>query len=147
LSARPLTSGILTCLLLIFLNGSSKFVPSASAQQSAGSPKIVRSSAGSIPTVKTADLPAPVFAPPGTELYSAKRRDSIASVARQFVRRTSYLTSSELAEAIRQSNHRSGNNLKAGDQVIIPSILPAPIVEKTIPVARDFEVRAIYLTG
>ena len=147
LSARLLASGISSCLLLILLNGSSTFVPSASAQQSTGSPKIVRSSAGSIPTVKTADLPAPVFAPPGTELYSAKRGDSIGSVARQFVRRTSYLTSTELAEAIRQTNHRGGNNLKAGDQLIVPGILAAPIVEKTIPVAKDFEVRAIYLTG
>ena len=31
--------------------------------------------------------------------------------------------------------------------MIIPGLLPAPIVEKSIPVARDFEVRAIYLTG
>ena len=29
----------------------------------------------------------------------------------------------------------------------MPGILAAPIVEKTIPVAKDFEVRAIYLTG
>ena len=30
---------------------------------------------------------------------------------------------------------------------MIPGILEAPIVEKPVPVARDFEVRAIYLTG
>src|SRR5205823_1592425 len=30
---------------------------------------------------------------------------------------------------------------------IIPGILDAPIVEKSIPVTRDFEVRAVYLTG
>ena len=29
----------------------------------------------------------------------------------------------------------------------MPGILAAPIVEKSVPVARDFEVRAIYLTG
>jgi hypothetical protein len=145
LSARPLVLGISTLFVLCLLHGSS-FLPAAQAQAS-GSPKIVRSSAGSIPNVKAADLPAPVFAPPGTELYSAKRGDSIVAVARQNVRRTSYLTSSELAEAIRKANNRSGNNLKTGDQVIIPGILPAPIVEKSIPVAKDFEVRAIYLTG
>jgi hypothetical protein len=61
---------------------------------------------------------------------------------------TSYLTSSELAEAIRHVNgNRSGNILRAGDQITIPGLLPAPIVEKTVPVAKDFEVRAIYLTG
>ena len=31
--------------------------------------------------------------------------------------------------------------------MIVPGLLPAPIVEKSIPVERDFEVRAIYLTG
>ena len=31
--------------------------------------------------------------------------------------------------------------------MIVPGILPLPIVEKTVPVARDFEVRAVYLTG
>ena len=38
-------------------------------------------------------------------------------------------------------------HIKAGEQITIPGILPAPIVEKTVPVAKDFEVRAIYLTG
>ena len=45
------------------------------------------------------------------------------------------------------NGNRSGNILKAGEQITIPGILPAPIVEKTVPVAKDFEVRAIYLTG
>ncbi len=31
--------------------------------------------------------------------------------------------------------------------MIIPGLLSAPIVEKSVPVQRDFEVRAIYLTG
>ena len=31
--------------------------------------------------------------------------------------------------------------------MIIPGMLPMPIVEKSVPVARDFEVRAVYLTG
>ncbi len=82
------------------------------------------------------------------EIYTAKRGDTIPAVARQFLNRTAYLTSSELGDAIRHSNgDRSGNILKAGEQITIPGILPAPIVEKTIPVGKDFEVRAIYLTG
>jgi hypothetical protein len=83
-----------------------------------------------------------------TEIYTAKRGESIPAVAHQYLKRTAYLTSSELAEAIRQVNgNRSGNILKNGEQITIPGILPAPIVEKTVPVAKDFEVRAIYLTG
>jgi hypothetical protein len=83
-----------------------------------------------------------------TEIYTAKRGESIPAIAHQYLHKTGYLTSSELAEAIRQVNgNRSGNILKNGEQITIPGILPAPIVEKTIPVPKDFEVRAIYLTG
>jgi len=83
-----------------------------------------------------------------TELYIAKRGESIPAIAHQYLHKTGYLTSSELAEAIRQVNgNRSGNILKNGEQITIPGILPAPIVEKTVPVPKDFEVRAIYLTG
>jgi hypothetical protein len=91
---------------------------------------------------------APVIAPPGSDVYLAQRGDSIPSVARKYLKRTKYLTSNELAEAIREANHnRQGVFLKSGEQIIIPGILEAPIVEKSVPVARDFEVRAIYLTG
>ncbi len=100
-------------------------------------------------TLKTADIPSPqVSSLPGTLIYNAKRGDTIPGIAHQYLKSTSYLTSSELAEAIRGANgNRPGNMLKAGEQLTIPGILPAPIVEKTVPVAKDFEVRAIYLTG
>jgi len=97
-------------------------------------------------SVTSADLPT---LQPGTEMYTAKRGEAIPTVARHYLGKTSYLTSSELAEAIRQVNHKSDNSniLKANENLIIPGILSAPIVEKSIPVSRDFEVRAIYLTG
>jgi hypothetical protein len=100
-------------------------------------------SEGKIPTAAVTARPAsPV------EVYTAKRGETIPNIARQYLNRTSYLTSSELGDAIRHSNgDRSGNILKAGEQITIPGILAAPIVEKTIPVSKDFEVRAIYLTG
>ena len=99
---------------------------------------------------KKPETPAPpsVIAPPGSDLYIAQRGDSIPSVARKYLKRTKYLTSSELAEAIREANHhRQGASLKSGEPIVIPGILESPIVEKSVPVARDFEVRAIYLTG
>jgi hypothetical protein len=90
----------------------------------------------------------PLIAPPGSDVYQAQRGDSIPSVARKNLRRSKYLTSSELAEAIRAANpNHPGVFLKSGEQIIIPGILESPIVEKSVPVARDFEVRAIYLTG
>ena len=103
----------------------------------------------SLSTAKAADTTAaPISGPAGSEVYTAKRGESLPMVARQYLHRTGYLTSSELMEAIRHANgDRSGNILKAGEQITIPGILPAPIVEHTVPVAKDFEVRAIYLTG
>jgi hypothetical protein len=87
-------------------------------------------------------------APPGTVIYNAKRGESIPLIARHFVSKTSYLTSAELSEAIRKTNNKGQSNaVKAGDSVIIPGILEAPIVEKPVQVPHDFEVRAVYLTG
>lgn len=88
-------------------------------------------------------------APAGTELYTAKRGEAIPTIARHYLGRTSYLTSSELASAIRSVNRKPPNStfLKANETIVIPGILPAPITEKTIPVPKDFEVRAVYLTG
>jgi hypothetical protein len=122
------------------------------AQQSAPiAPQLVPASAVVPATVKPADLTSslPVRTPSSTELYTAKRGDSLPAVARRYLQLTSYLTSSELAEAIRAANRNVGssNILKAGEQITIPGILPAPIMEKTVAVAPDFEVRAIYLTG
>jgi hypothetical protein len=100
-------------------------------------------------TVPPAKPAANPIIPGSTETYTAKRGEAIPTIARRYLGRTSYLTSSELAEAIRTVNHKSDsfNILKANEQITIPGILPAPITEKTIPVPRDFEVRAIYLTG
>ena len=89
-----------------------------------------------------------MIAPPGSDVYQVQRGDSLPSVARKYLRKTTYLTSSELAGAIRSANgNRQGTFLRPGEQILIPGILESPIVEKTVPVARDFEVRAIYLTG
>jgi hypothetical protein len=104
----------------------------------------------SIPaTAKPGDISAlQPTAAPGTEIYTAKRGEAIPTVARRYLGRTSYLTSSELSEAIRHVNgDRKGNILRGNENIVIPGILLAPIVEKTVPVAKDFEVRAIYLTG
>jgi hypothetical protein len=104
----------------------------------------------SIPAAKTTTIPDPKpVAAPGTEIYTAKRGEAIPTIARRYLGRTSYLTSSELASAIRSFNHKSdaSNILKANENIVIPGILAAPVTEKTIPIAKDFEVRAVYLTG
>jgi hypothetical protein len=99
-------------------------------------------------TKSTISPPASLPVPAGSTLYTAKRGDTFSTVAHEFIGKTSYLTSSELIEAIRKANgNLQGTYLKAGQQVLIPGMLDAPIVEKSITVQRDFEVRAIYLTG
>jgi len=98
-------------------------------------------------SIPVATKPALVAAP-GTEIYTAKRGEAIPTIARRYLGRTSFLTSSQLADAIRHSNgDRTANILKANEDIIIPGILSAPVSEKTILVPKDFEVRAIYLTG
>ena len=122
--------------------------PVASAQTAR--PKLLLTSKPSTPTVPKVPEPSLVVpvAPPGSALYVAKRGDSIPLVARHYLSQTSYLTSSELSEAIRSANPDFHSTfLKAGQPLIVPGLLPAPIVEKSIPVDRDFEVRAVYLTG
>ena len=99
-------------------------------------------------TTVSSQIPAPRLPEPGTVFYETRRGDTVISVARHYLPQTSYLTSSELAEAIRGSNTNvHGTFLKAGQQLTIPGMIDGPIIEKSISVPKDFEVRAIYLTG
>jgi len=99
-------------------------------------------------TLPSSTPTTPKIPAPGTALYQAKRGDSVISVARKYLQQTSFLTSSELAAAMRAANpDLKGTFVKSGQEITIPGILDAPIVEKSVPVAKDFEVRAIYLTG
>ena len=99
-------------------------------------------------TTGGAEVPAPKLPPPGTAFYETRRGDTVIAVARHYLSQTSYLTSSELAEAIRGANTNVHSTfLKSGEQVTIPGIFDNPITEKSIVVPKDFEVRAIYLTG
>jgi hypothetical protein len=92
--------------------------------------------------------PTPKLPLPGTALYEARRGDTVISVSRHYLSQTSYLTSSELADAIRGANSDvHGTFVKSGQQLTIPGILDTPVVERAVPVPKDFEVRAIYLTG
>ena len=144
-TARLLVAGIADLACWLALTAFALFSLEAAAVQNPHAAHLMQVKAD---TTKKAEPPAPVIAPPGSDLYQAQRGDSISSVARKYLKRTKYLTSAELAEAIRAANHnRQGVFLKSGEQIVIPGILESPIVEKSVPVARDFEVRAIYLTG
>ncbi|HUE51292.1 MAG TPA: putative glycoside hydrolase [Terriglobales bacterium] len=145
----PFCFAIISSLSLTFIAWFITGDPSAAAQ-SAQKPQLLRTTKTTIPASPKALEPSALVpvAPPGSALYVAKRGDSIPLVARHYISQTSYLTSSELTEAIRKANNDlHGSFLKAGQPVVIPGILAIPIVEKSVPVASDFEVRAVYLTG
>jgi hypothetical protein len=142
---------IVSCLSIGFIfRRSTFFVASAAAAQSGQAAHLATTSAdvsvkpgGSGVSVEVTNV-----APPGSAMYWAKRGDTVSSVARHYLSQTSYLTSSELAEALRKANgNLQGTFLKPGQTVVVPGILDSPITEKTVAVPRDFEVRAIYLTG
>ncbi len=140
-------SSLVTFFLRVSVASFGLLHPNAAAVQNQAKAQLINAKAD---TAKAASLQpsAALVAPAGSEVYAALRGESIPSIARKNLKRTKYLTSNELAEAIRKTNrNRQGIFLKAGEQIIIPGILDAPIVEKSVPVARDFEVRAIYLTG
>jgi hypothetical protein len=137
---------LVVCLGIFF-----RHLPSAAAQSGQSATLLRASDSTPVPPKPPVTSPSLVtpIAPPGSALYLAKRGDTITLVARHMLSQTSFLTSSELADAIRKANANLEKKtfLKAGEPVIVPGILDAPIVEKTVPVARDFEVRAVYLTG
>ncbi len=158
---RSSSSRIVTGILCLFFAFAAwHLLPSTtttSAQAQSAKPAVASQQSPALLHMTSADtgsaklsVPEPkLTAAPGTEIYTAKRGEAIPTIARRYVGKTSYLTSSELADAIRSVNHKSesSNILKANENIIIPGILASPITAKTIPVPKDFEVRAIYLTG
>jgi hypothetical protein len=144
--------GLIFALVAVFLSLGIglRHLPLAAAQS--GQSAALVNTAGSVPATPKAPAaiqPLSPVVPAGSVLYVAKRGDTVSSVAHHFLPQTSFLTSSEVADAIRKANVglEKKTFLKPGEQVIVPGILDTPVVEKTVPVARDFEVRAIYLTG
>jgi len=139
---------IITGVSCLFFAAATWLIASHSSSDFTAQAQTAKPSAAQLHPV-SASIPSPAFvAAPGTEIYTAKRGEAIPTIARRYLGRTSYLTSSQLADAIRHGNgDRTANILKANENIIIPGILSAPVTEKTIPVPKDFEVRAIYLTG
>jgi hypothetical protein len=137
----------IVCLAIATLVSRTLNPPSAAAQSPQLVPAATTRANVSIKAPEGTAIGTPSV-PAGSTLYLAKRGESLVSVARQFVPKTSYLTTAELTGAIRKANGDfQGNFLKANQPVIVPGVLDAPVEEKSVPVGRDFEARVIYLTG
>jgi len=173
LGPRVLASGLLVSLLgasLFWAAHSSKIkaaplqtappaaaTPAAPAPSTATPPAAVAAPkvATLVPVSREVRIAPKPSAPPATlapessapGVHIAKAGESVAAVARAYLPVTSFMTLSQLESAMRQQNGIQGNFLRKGQQIAIPGYLPEPIVERPVPVPRDFEVRAIYLTG
>ena len=91
---------------------------------------------------------APVEAGTQALAHTVQRGESLPGLARHYLPQTTYMTTGELEAAIRQANAgKIEKYLQPGAEVIIPGILSAPLVERPVPVAKNFEMRGIYLTG
>lgn len=99
-----------------------------------------------------ANTTTPPVAPAGAIVYQVVKGDTLPKVVSHFVEKTSYMTKAELSAAIEKQNPNlasmtlKGGGLKAGAYLIVPGYDPNPKAS-SIPVPKDFEVRAIYLTG
>jgi hypothetical protein len=101
--------------------------------------------APSVPAAAPPELSRIATLPPGSVLHVVKRGDTMSLLVRMYLAQSSYLTASEFHSAVRAANGKA--SFRPGDQVIIPGIEAAPITEQPIAVEKDFEARAIYLTG
>jgi hypothetical protein len=77
-----------------------------------------------------------------------KRGESTLSLARTYLSQSSLMTVAELETAIRDANHLGkGAALKPGAEITIPTLEHQPVVEKSRPLPKDADIRAVYLTG
>ena len=112
------------------------------------------SNAAQTPTPATNDAKQPVAAapaalPPNTVSYVAEKGEPVNAIAHHFLSQSSLMLASELEAKIREANNLAPKQLyvKKGQTLLIPTIEPQPVVEHSVPMPKDEEVRAIYLTG
>jgi hypothetical protein len=80
-------------------------------------------------------------------MHEVQKGESVPGIVHQYLPQTIYMTGSELESALRKANDVKGLWPKPGTNLVIPGFQPGPWVEKSSPVAKDFEIRAVYLTG
>lgn len=96
--------------------------------------------------------PVPVTTPAAATspnfTHTVKRGETLPMVARQYLSHTPYMTVAEFETALTESNKLTPNpRLHPGQQLIVPEYQAEPVVEHSVAVPRDYQVRAIYLTG
>jgi hypothetical protein len=87
--------------------------------------------------------------PPNAISYTPDKAETVNGIAHRFLSQSSVMLASELEADIREANRIPAKQLyvKRGQTLLIPKIEPQPVVEHSVPMPKDEEVRAIYLTG
>jgi hypothetical protein len=118
----------------------------AAQAQNPGSDGPAKTAASSAPA-DAATTPASL--PPNTISYTPEKAETVNGIAHHFLAQSSVMLASDLEAQIRETNHLQAKQLyvKKGQTLLIPTIEPQPVVEHSVPMAKDEEVRAIYLTG
>lgn len=81
-------------------------------------------------------------------LHAVRKGETTGGLVRRFWPVSEYMTHAEFTAALHAANPSlKGEYLKPGSEVSIPGLEPQPVREQPVAVPRDFEVRAIYLTG
>jgi hypothetical protein len=84
---------------------------------------------------------------PEKKVHTVVKGESVPGIVHHYLPQTTFLTGSELERAIRAENPEiKGLWPKPGLEIVIPAY-KEKWAEKSIPVAKSFEVRAVYLTG
>jgi hypothetical protein len=78
----------------------------------------------------------------------SKKTETPATIARQFISRSTQLTVPALEAAIRKVNNLAAKDkLTVGQTLTIPDVPANGFQNHSVPRAKDFEVKAVYLTG
>jgi hypothetical protein len=96
---------------------------------------------------KPAAVQPSINLPPQTKLHTVARGESLPGIVHHYLPLTTFMTGSELEAAIRAANPGiKGIWPKPDSEISIPSY-KENWTEKPVLISKDFEVRAVYLTG
>jgi len=137
--------GFAAALLAVF-GVVAKLPLTARAVPAASSPSPLPAPPPDVSRPPTVALPTRTVAP-GSTLHTVAKGESVPGIVHHYLPLTHFMTGSELEQAIRSANPEiKGIWPKPGTEIAIPGY-QENWTEKPVPISKNFEVRAVYLTG
>src|SRR6266542_4200107 len=127
-------------------------ITAAAAVASLRQPASAQTGGGQPSSAQPASAQAARTAPAGAALHTVAKGESLPGLVHRYLPLTHFMTGSELEEAIRAANpgvrgiSPTGIWPKPGSEHVILTYQES-WTERPVPTAKNFEVRAIYLTG